>query len=130
VVLSTEALEVLVASQGFGASGVERTSLPDRDSLASPPATKFGLTETQRKRIYREMVAIEDRAQREADARIPLDGAGDVRDRLLKNIQLMRELKAKYRKQLFAAQRITEEQAESIAVEAAEKNWPLPSPKR
>ena len=60
---------------------------------AGAPTTKLGLTESQRKGIYQELFTIEGRAQRDADASIPLDGKrADLRDRVMKNIDLMREL--------------------------------------
>lgn len=94
---------------------------------------KFGLTEVKRRRIYKEIVDAEDRAQAEADRQYPISGRttwdlsrSELRSRIDKNIELMRHLEEEYKNDLMKKYSLTREQLKEITFEGFEENWPMP----
>lgn len=88
---------------------------------------KFGLSEDERKAVFREIVLAERRAQQEADRLHPVDVSDpNWEEELDRNISKMRELAEKYRAEIWAKYGINEEVENNIAVEGIEENWPLP----
>lgn len=86
---------------------------------------KFGFTEEERRQIFKEIVAAEDRATNEADAKYPLDKAGITMDDIKKNGGLSNELMEKYKEQVRKKHGITEDQETEIVVEAFQESWPM-----
>jgi hypothetical protein len=82
------------------------------------PETKYGLSEEQRKDIFRRSVLIEDRAFADAEKRYPSD--------LTKQMELANELMDRYEQEFAKECGLTVEQLTEIAVEGLEKNWPMP----
>ncbi len=82
---------------------------------------KFELSETERRQIFKEIVAAEDRAMDEADKLFPIEVPGN----LDKNIDKMRELEELYKSQIIEKYGITEEALSEIGVEGAMKRWPM-----
>jgi hypothetical protein len=77
-----------------------------------PPEVKDGLSEQARRKVWWEMVAAGDRAEREAPQE-------PTRRDALKN---------KYRKAVLARHKVTEQQWEQIRTEAQINLWPTPEP--
>jgi len=88
---------------------------------------KFGLTEDQRRQIFKDIVAAENQAMLEADKIFPIDISDPnyKQDNLMKNIDKNNELMEKYKAQVRAKYEITEEIENEIVVEAFEEGWPL-----
>ena len=80
---------------------------------------KFGFTEEQRRAIFKEMVAAEDKAYAVADEVYPLNV--DVS----KNTEYVRELQAQYLAELRAEHGYTEEIELDIKDEGLRENWAL-----
>src|SRR6056297_3318087 len=58
------------------------------NSLSLKPVDKFGLEENIRLEIWEKSIKVEDRAQKEADEKYPLDKAGITKDDIKKNSDL------------------------------------------
>ncbi|NZA28657.1 hypothetical protein H0E84_19975 [Luteimonas sp. SJ-92] len=86
-------------------------------ALSHVPEERFGLSEEERKKVFRESAAAEDRATREAMARVP-------GSQIMKQIDMERELEEKYKNELVRKYDLTNEQLQEIVVEAAMKGWP------
>jgi hypothetical protein len=95
-------------------------------SLTLKPVDKFGLTESVRLEIWTKSIKVEDRAQKEADAKYPLNKAGITQEDIKNNTALNDKLKIKYEKVLAEEYRINIEIIDSIAVEGLTKGWPFP----
>jgi len=87
----------------------------------------LGLTEETRRRIFKGIVAAEDRAHAEAEKRYPTNimAAGYKPANPEKNIDLSRKLQAKYKAAMRAKYGISEEAQNKIAAEGLTENWPL-----
>jgi hypothetical protein len=88
-------------------------------ALSQAPEERFGLPEQERKKVFREIAAAEDRATREAMARV-----SDSQFR--KQIELERKLEEKYTAEVARKYNLTEDQLLKISVEGVEKGWPAP----
>ena len=106
-----------------------QTTVKIRDGLDSYLAqrglseTKFGMTEEERRALFKEIVAAEDRGQAEADeVYSPL--AFDI-DTITKNVEMASELQEQYRAEVRAKYGITGEIQSKISVEAFNEGWPL-----
>lgn len=88
---------------------------------------KFGFSEEERRQIFKEIIAAEDRAMNEADTKYPLDKAGVTMDDFEKNSDLNNELTEKYKGQVRKKYGITEDQEMEIIVEAFMEGWPMGS---
>lgn len=94
---------------------------------------KFGFTEAKRRRIFKEIVAVEDKAQAEADRKYPISGRtvwglskSELRSQIDKNIDLMRHLEKQYKKELSKKYGLTQEQLKKISLEGVVERWPMP----
>ncbi|MBX3493405.1 MAG: hypothetical protein KF899_10605 [Parvibaculum sp.] len=87
-------------------------------ALSNAPEDRFGLSEDQRKRVFRETVASENRATKEAMARVP-------NSELMKQIQLEGELMEKYKGEVARKYGLSEEQMLQISVEGIKSGWPM-----
>jgi len=96
------------------------------NSLTLKPVEKFGLSEDIRLEIWNKSIKIEDRAQKEADMKYPLDKAGITQDDIKKNVTLNDKLKAKYEKELAAEYGISVAIIDSIGLEGLTKGWSFP----
>jgi len=88
--------------------------------------TKLGLTEAQRRDLFKEIVAAEDRAQAEADRLYPTDISNPNWESNLKtNIDTYNMLADQYRAEVRQRYGITEEEQSQITVEGLTEGWPL-----
>ena len=93
-----------------------------------PEETKLGLTEAQRREYWKESIAAERRAQREADSKYPVDdnaAQGEYRAQLERNGNYMYQRQSQYQAELQTKYGITEAQDEELVSEAMAKNWPM-----
>ena len=89
-------------------------------ALTQTPENRFGLSETLRKQVYREIAAAEDRGTREAMARVP-------DSRIKEQAKLEDALQEKYKAELLRKYKLTQDQAGKIVLEGAQKGWPAPT---
>jgi hypothetical protein len=75
------------------------------------PKVKAGLTEAQRKQVFWESVAVEDRAMKALER-----GSSSEYDRIMEEGE--RELRRKYD--------LTEDELQAIQMEGVTKGWPMP----
>lgn len=106
-----------------------QTTVKIRDGLDSYLAqrglseTKFGMTEEERRALFKEVVAAEDRGQAEADeVYSPL--ASDI-DTITKNVDMAFALQEQYRAEVRAKYGITPAIWLEISIEAFNESWPL-----
>lgn len=105
-----------------------RTTIETKDNLEEylsnrqKSESKFGLSEDQRKVVFLELVAAEDRAAKEADNLYSND--------LEKYATANRELEDKYKAEVRTKYGISEDTANQIAAEGMTDNWPTPEPPR
>lgn len=95
------------------------TAAPGTQPAATRPAER-ALTEAQRKAVFADTLAAEDRGRKEADAKYPPKDEASVDA----NAALWRSLTEKYKNAVAAKHRISREQLRRIAVEGVEKKWP------
>lgn len=88
---------------------------------------KPGMTEDQRKEIYKVIVVAQDRAQAEADKKYPINASDPnfKKENVIKNVDLYRELVEKYEAEVRKKYGITQDIQTKIIVEGAILNWPL-----
>ena len=98
-------------------------------SLSLKPVEKFGISESRRLEIWEKSFLIEDVAQKEADAKYPLDKVGITMDDMKKNSALFNKLKKGYKKELALKYRIEITIIDSIVVEGFTKGWAIPKSK-
>lgn len=89
------------------------------------PTTRFGLSDTTRREIYKAIVSAEDRGQAEADKQIPIE-AGATLDTINQNTDLARKLTDQYKRELQKKYGITEDVVNQIGAEGLVKHWPMP----
>ncbi|MBW1297020.1 hypothetical protein [Aquimarina litoralis] len=92
----------------------------------SKPETKFGLNENVRKEIWNLIIKYEDKAQKLADIKYPLDDSKTVRSNSQKNLQLNRKLVKQYKNELSKQLKIKEQIIDSISSEGLEYGWTFP----
>jgi hypothetical protein len=88
-------------------------------ALSQKPEGRFGLSEQERKKVFRRIAAAEDRATREAMARFP-------DSQVMKQINLESKLQEKYRAEIAGKYSLTEDQLLKISVEGVRKGWVFP----
>lgn len=86
---------------------------------------KFGYTDSERKQIFKEVVAAEKRANNEAEKVYPLDKPGVDIDYVKKYGALSNQLMAKYVSAVRKKYNLTEDEETQISVEGVMKNWPM-----
>jgi len=91
---------------------------------------KFGLSENERKKVYRELGEAEDRADAEVQAMHPFPNpldpaysAARSKAQLQKQIQALGPLTKKYRAEVAQRHGITEKALRAITVEGFQENW-------
>jgi hypothetical protein len=85
---------------------------------------EFGLSLEKRKKIYKELIASQDKAQAEADSEYSTDG-DNWEENAGKNNQLRQDLQDKYLVQLAKKYHISQKHVWDIASEGVKKEWPL-----
>ena len=88
-------------------------------ALSQAPEERFGLSEQRREKVFREIAAAEDRATRDAMARVP-------DSQIMKQIDLESELVEKYKAKVAQQYGLTNDQLLKITVEGWEKGWLAP----
>ncbi len=88
-------------------------------ALSAASENRFGLSEAKRQEVYREIATAEERATRDAMARVP-------DSQIMKQIELERELKVEYKAAVARRHGLTEDHLFKISVEGIEKGWPVP----
>lgn len=96
------------------------------NSLTLKPTEKFGFSESVRIEIWNKSIKVEDRAQKEADIKYPLDKVGITMKDIEKNGALNEKLKEKYEKELATEYGIDLAIIDSISMEGLMKGWPFP----
>lgn len=89
------------------------------EQMGTPPEVRFGLTESERKKVYALYVNAEDRADkkvREEHSHEPLSKQADI----------LSQLTEKNNSELAARYGLTRDQLKAIGLEGAMKNWPMP----
>jgi len=100
--------------------------------LTAKPETKFGLSESTRKEIFRAIVKAERRANKEAEDRFPIPfnnpslSKEEIRNQLMRQAEENNYLMEKYKNNVAKQYRITRKQMTDIVVESFNKNWPQP----
>jgi len=93
-------------------------------ALKEPKEATFGLTEEQRRAYWKESIAAERRAQREADQKFPITPTVS-RDTLDKNADYAFSYGERYKTQVRQKYNLTDEQMYEVVSEAMTKNWPM-----
>ena len=95
--------------------------------LKQKPVLKFGLTEEQRKEIFKEAVRAERRSLNEMDAKYRTVSSGKATDAQLKEqYKYQSELETKYKAEICKRHSLTDDQLLAIAIEGVKKQWPMP----
>ena len=88
---------------------------------------QFGFTEEQRRQIFKELVAAEDRAEAEAERIYPMDvfDPNYKAENIDKHFEKSDELAEKYEAEVRAKYGISEEIEKQISVEGLTERWPM-----
>jgi hypothetical protein len=102
------------------------------DQIGIEPQSRSGLSEIERRKIWRELVKAEDKSSREAEKNCPLPNQYDPEfnktlweSKIQEQIELQEKLYEKYQDEITRKFAITREQLMDIAAEGEEKSWPL-----
>jgi hypothetical protein len=90
-----------------------------------PRKDRFGLSELQRREVWNQIIAAEDRATREANERFPIERTSSVQQ-ANERLDHVKTLIEKYRHDVASKNGLTEEQLNAISTEAVQGNWPFP----
>ena len=90
------------------------------DSVGTPSVEelRFGLSEGQRRDVFKQIVLAEDRGQKEAERKHPTD--------VIKQASVVSELSKANKEALAKELKLTREQLQEISTEGLMKNWPMP----
>lgn len=83
--------------------------------LKKKPEVKFGLTETKRRLIFVEMIAVEVRANEEAHRKYP--------EQIMREASFQNELEDKYNNELCTKYSLTRDQFDAIGLEGVVNKW-------
>lgn len=116
-----QGLWIGMSAKGFSDKGEPNVLInePRLAGLSQTPEERFGLSEQRRKQVFREIAAAEDRATRDARARVP-------DSQIMKQIDLERELGKKYKAKVVQQYGLTNDQFLKVTVEGVKKGWPAP----
>ena len=119
--LAGQGLWIGMIAKGFSDKGEPRVRISENRlaALSQAPEERFGLSEQRRKQVFRESAAAEDRATRDAMARVP-------DSQIMKQIRLERELREMYKAKVAQKYGLTNDQLFNISVEGVKKGWPAP----
>ena len=115
---------------GYSLSAEIRPDLDEYLKARRSARMRFGLSDDTRRRIFKEFVAAEDRATKEAwsgyDAYVAHPEIEMPRSALRQFGDREDELKEKYRAKVRAKYHISQEVENEIEVEGTDKRWPMP----
>ena len=116
-----QGLWIGMIAKGFSDKGEPRVLINEERlaALSQAPEVRFGLSEQRRKQVFRETAAAEDRATRDARARVP-------DSQIMRQIDLDRELAEKYKAKVAQQYGLNNDQLLKITVEGVKKGWPAP----
>ncbi len=105
-----------------------RISISDiqMNSLNEIEENKWGLTYEQRQEIWNELIKSEDRAQKEAEEKYPLDKQGLTLDDMKKTGTLADELNDKYDKEIATEYKVEIGILDSVSLEGVLNGWAFP----
>ncbi len=104
-----------------------KTTIQIKDKLEeylaqkSKSEDKFGLSESQRRQFFKEIVAAEDKARNEAEKKYPMDNVNNFQ----KNTDEYNRLADIYRGQVMQKYGVNKDQEATIVSEAFKENWPM-----
>ncbi len=93
---------------------------------AAPKEIKFGLSESERRQIWHEMIVAEDRATQEGEAMYPVTVQNANRELLEKQTEEIMVRVEKCRDELARKYGLTRQQLTRIVAEATMNDWPMP----
>lgn len=116
-----QGLWIGMLAKSYSDKGVPEVMVNDERlaALSATPEKRFGLSEAQRKQVFREVADAEDRATREAMARVP-------DSQIMKQIELERELTEKYKAEVARKYGLTKDHLLKISVEGVRNGWLAP----
>ena len=112
-----QGLWIGMLAKGFSDKGVVLINEERLAALSQVPEERFGLSEQRRKQVFHEIAAAEDRATRDARARVP-------DSQFMKQIDLERELGENYKAKVAQQYGLTNDQLLKITFEGVKKGWP------
>lgn len=86
---------------------------------------RFGLSVVERKQFFRETVAAEDRADKEAEEKYPLDDPNMTMEFVEKYAELYQSLSEKYKMEVRNSYGLSESEAIQVVVEGVSAKWPM-----
>lgn len=109
-------------------AGVPEVTIDDKRLAAAihPQETRFGLSETARKRIAREVMRAAQRAGRDSRERYPDTPGPNFMATARKQQALQRQLERQYMDDLARRRKLSVTQLDEILAEGFQKNWPMP----
>lgn len=123
----------MLSKVGDGAPIETKVRTERVESLRVAPEEKFGLTEGERKEIFKAIVLAEDKATADAERLYPLPDPSkggysqeEAQKQFLKQAEANNDLREKHTKEIADKFGLTSEQLRAISVESFEKNWPFP----
>ncbi len=114
-----QGLWIGMIAKGFSDKGEPRVVInePRLAALSQAPKERFGLSEQRRKQVFGQIAAAEDRATRDAMARVP-------DSQIMKQIDLESELVEKYKAKVAQQYGLTNDQLLKIIYEGVKMGWP------
>ena len=116
-----QGLWIGMIAKSFSDKGTPRVRInEDRlAALSQAPKRRFGLSEQRRRQVFRDLVAAEDLARRDAKTRVP-------DSRLMEQITLGHKLGEIYKANVAQQYGLTNDQLLKISVEALKNGWLMP----
>ncbi len=107
-------------------------------TINDPPVVRFGLTESERQMIWRDIVRVENRSHREAEDLYPFPmskrdpGYTETgeKNQKVKQLEYVRELKKLYQVELAESLGLTMDQLEEIGTEGSNNWWETPATRK
>ncbi|MEX0652434.1 MAG: hypothetical protein WD509_01795 [Candidatus Paceibacterota bacterium] len=112
---------------GYEISLTVRDNLEEYLRARGESEERLGFSEDERRQIFKEIVAAEDKARDEAEALYPIDISDPdyKQENLEKNFSKEQELADEYEAQVRVKYGITKEIQNAISTEAHQENWPF-----
>lgn len=106
-------------AKSFYDKGIPRVSIDNGRlaALSQPHKIRFGLSESKRKEVFRELAVSDNRATHDAEARVP-------NSQVMKQIDLERKLDRRYRANVARKYHLSKKEIQKIVVEGVKKGWP------
>jgi hypothetical protein len=116
----------MISKSGFDASPTIDISERQLESLKDVAEDRWGLPFNRRQEIWGKMVLSEDKAQKEADKKYPLDQANITEDNMRKNVELRDELEIKYKTEIASEYGVDIAIIDSVTIEGLMNGWAFP----